>query len=256
MDTNKRLIELKGVTKSYSSLKVLENISLHLSPGEIVSILGPSGCGKTTILNIIAGLTFQDEGEVKVAKNKRIGYVFQAPRLIPWKNIENNILFVQKNYPLEKNTARKIRKELIHMTGMEEFIHCFPCQLSGGMKQRVSLIRALSILPHILLLDEPFKSIDEETISIIEEIILQIWKKTRQGILMVTHNQEKAFKLSNRVYILSPRPAKIIKEVEIPLSESTELFLSQFDYSMYSSNKESEKRLGPGIKKFISGEVR
>jgi len=222
----KKLIKLEKVNKNYGSLRVLEDISLYLCEGEIVSILGPSGCGKTTILNIIAGLILPDKGKVRVAKDKRIGYVFQEPRLIPWKNVEENILFVQKNYPLPEDVARKIREKLIYKAGIKDFIRCFPSQLSGGMKQRVSLIRALSIMPDILLLDEPFKSMDDKTISVIEEIILEMWKKEHQGILMVTHSYKEAMRLSNRVYILSQRPARVIKKIEIPLPGLTEFSLS------------------------------
>jgi len=208
-----KLVELNKISKSYGSLKVLKEISLFLSAGEIVSILGPSGCGKTTLLNIIAGLIPQDKGEVRVAKGKRVGYVFQEPRLLPWRNVEDNILFVQKNYPIKEDLAKQVRDKLICMAGMRNFIHRFPSQLSGGMKQRVSLIRALSILPHILLLDEPFKSIDRETASVIEGTILNMWRREIEGIIMVTHDWEIAFRLSTRVYVLSQRPARVLKKL-------------------------------------------
>lgn len=223
----RKLIELRRINKSYGSLKVLEDVSLSLLEGETVSLLGPSGCGKTTILNIIAGIISPDNGRVRVAKGKRIGYVFQEPRLIPWKSVEENILFVQKNYSLTEKSAREIREKLIEEAGMKDFVHSFPSQLSGGMKQRVSLLRALSIIPHILLLDEPFKSMDGETVSVMEKIILQMWKKEHPGILMVTNDYEKALRLSNRVYILSQRPARIVEERPAPALESTNSFLFQ-----------------------------
>ena len=244
----KKLIELEKINKNYGFLKVLEGVSLHLFEGEIVSILGPSGCGKTTILNIIAGLILPDKGKAWVAKDKRVGYVFQEPRLIPWKNVEQNILFVQKSYSSTEGTARKIREKLIYQAGMTDFVHCFPSELSGGMKQRVSLIRALSIIPHILLLDEPFKSMDHKTVSVIEEIILQMWEKEHQGILMVTHNYKEAMRLSNRVYILSQRPATVVKELPIPVLEPTEFFLPQLSYSAYFSNQGLERNLGLPVK--------
>ena len=216
----RKLIELRRIKKSYGSLRVLEDVSLYLLEGEIVSIFGPSGCGKTTILNIVAGIISPDNGRVRVAKGKRIGYVFQEPRLIPWKNVEENILFVQKNYSLAEKSAREIREKLIDLAEMKDFAHSFPSELSGGMKQRVSLLRALSIIPHILLLDEPFKSMDSKTVSVMEKIILQIRKKEHPGILLVTHNYQEALRLSNRIYVLSQRPARIVEERPIPVLES------------------------------------
>jgi len=221
----RKLIELRRINKSYGSLKVLEDVSLSLLEGEIVSIFGPSGCGKTTILNIIAGIISPDNGRVRVVKGERIGYVFQEPRLIPWKNVEENILFVQENYSLTEKSAREIREKLIDRAEMKDFAHCFPSELSGGMKQRVSLLRALSIVPHILLLDEPFKSMDSKTVSVMEKIMLQIRKKEHPGILLVTHNYQEALRLSNRIYVLSHRPARIIEERPIPALESTNSFL-------------------------------
>lgn len=238
----KKLIELEKINKNYGSLRVLKDVFLYLSKGEIVSIVGPSGSGKTTILNIIARLILPDKGKVRIAKDKRIGYVFQEPRLIPWKNVENNILFAQKNYSLQEDVARKLREKLIHKTGMENFVHYFPSQLSGGMKQRVALIRALSIMSHILLLDEPFKSIDNETASVIEKIILEIWEEENQGILMVTHDYKKAIRLSNRVYFLSQRSARLVKESQKFLPESPELSLPQSDYHRNSFNQEFSKK--------------
>lgn len=221
----RKLIELRRINKSYGSLKVLGEVSLSLLEGEIVSIFGPSGCGKTTILNIIAGIISPDNGRVRVAKGERIGYVFQEPRLIPWKNVEENILFVQENYSLTEESAREIREKLIDQAEMKDFAHSFPSELSGGMKQRVSLLRALSIIPHILLLDEPFKSMDSKTVSVMEKIILEIRKKEHPGVLLVTHNYQEALRLSNRIYVLSQRPARIIEERPIPALESANSFL-------------------------------
>jgi NitT/TauT family transport system ATP-binding protein len=221
----RKLIELRRINKSYGSLKVLEDVSLSLLEGEIISLIGPSGCGKTTVLNIIAGIISPDNGRVRVAKGKRIGYVFQEPRLIPWKSVEENILFVQDNYSLAEKSAREIREKLIEEAEMKDFAHSFPSELSGGMKQRVSLLRALSIIPHILLLDEPFKSMDSKTVSVMEKIILQIRKKEHPGILLVTHNYQEALRLSNRIYVLSQRPARIVEERPMPALESTNSFL-------------------------------
>lgn len=235
----RKLIELRRIKKSYGSLRVLEDVSLSLLEGEIVSIFGPSGCGKTTILNIVAGIISPDNGRVRVAEGKRIGYVFQEPRLIPWKNVEENILFVQKNYSLAEKSAREIREKLIDLAEMKDFAHSFPSELSGGMKQRVSLLRALSIIPHILLLDEPFKSMDSKTVSVMEKIILQIRKKEHPGILLVTHNYQEALRLSNRIYVLSQRPARIVEERPIPVLESTNSFLFESsDVNIFPSRNE------------------
>jgi len=243
--TCQKLVELENVKKKYGSLPVLEDISLHLSEGEIVSIVGPSGCGKTTILNIVAGLVSPEQGKVRVAGGKTIGYVFQEPRLIPWRNVEQNIVFVQKNCPLSKALARETREQLIGKVGMKDFVHYFPSQLSGGMQQRVSLIRALAIMPHILLLDEPFKCMDDKTISVIEKIVRQMDKEKRPGILMVTHDYRTAMRLTDRVYLLSPRPAKVVGHFQTAVSGSTQFFPSQPGYHLCFSGLTLEKILTP-----------
>jgi len=214
-----KLIELNKVYKSYGSLRVLKNISIRVFKGEIVSIIGPSGCGKTTILNMIAGIVSPDRGKVWVCENKRMGYVFQESRLIPWKNVEKNILFVQKNYPFDREEARRVREKLLKLVAMERYASYFPSQLSGGMKQKVNLIRALCILPDILLLDEPFKSMDRESASVMEKAILRMREGKLQGILMVTFDLERAIRMSTRIYLLSHKPTKVIKVLEPPFSE-------------------------------------
>jgi len=213
---DEKLIELNKVYKSYGSLKVLEGISLQVFKGEIVSIIGPSGCGKTTILNIIAGIISPDEGKVWVDENKKMGYVFQESRLIPWKNVEKNIWFVQKNYSFDKKKARKIREELLRLAGMERYTSYFPSQLSGGMRQKVNLIRALCIFPDILLLDEPFKSMDRESALVMEEVILSMMGERIEGVLMVTFDFERAIRMSSKIYFLSQKPTKVMRILEKP----------------------------------------
>jgi len=213
---DEKLIELNKVYKSYGSLKVLEGISLQVFKGEIVSIIGPSGCGKTTILNIIAGIISPDEGKVWVDENKKIGYVFQESRLIPWKNVEKNVWFVQKNYSFDKKKARKIREELLRLAGMERYTSYFPSQLSGGMRQKVNLIRALCIFPDVLLLDEPFKSMDRESALAMEEVILSMMGERIEGILMVTFDFERAIRMSSKIYFLSQKPTKVMRILEKP----------------------------------------
>ena len=219
---DEKLIELNKVYKSYGSLKVLEDISLQVFKGEIVSIIGPSGCGKTTILNMIAGIISPDEGQIWVDENKRMGYVFQESRLIPWKNVEKNIWFVQKNYSFDKKKARKIREELLRLAGMERYTSYFPSQLSGGMRQKVNLIRALCIFPDILLLDEPFKSMDRKSALVLEEVILSMMEKRIQGVLMVTFDFERAIRMSSKIYFLSKKPTRVMRILERPFCQEIE----------------------------------
>lgn len=207
------LVCLDGVNKHYSSLDVLAGVSARVGRGEVVCLVGPSGCGKTTMMNLVAGLIKPDSGHVTIAGDSVIGYVFQEPRLLPWKTVEANIAFAQASSGIPREKARGMRKSLLRRAGLQDFEASFPSQLSGGMKQRVSLIRALSVKPDILLLDEPFKSMDPATVTIIQNMILDLIEGGDVGILMVTHDSAEAIRLSNRVYVLSARPARVLRQV-------------------------------------------
>lgn len=209
-----KILEVKGVEKKYNSLEVLKDIDLDLKAGEIVSLLGPSGSGKTTIFRLITGLTEPDHGLVNLRAGTRVGYVFQEPRLVPWKTVEKNLEFVQNNF-IDKKEARLLRDKLLKMSGLDGFRFSYPGQLSGGMKQRLEIIRALAIKPDLLLLDEPFKSLDAHLRVSLRKMLFNYWQQERLSLFMITHDPEEAVLLADRILLLSRRPGRIIRELKV-----------------------------------------
>lgn len=204
----KKILVSKSISKKYEENLILENINFELYSGEIISILGPSGVGKTTFLNILIGLTEQTSGEIINFGNK-IGYVFQEDRLVSWLNLFENIKLVQKN-----SNDNEIFKNL-ELVGLSDYYNYFPSQLSGGMKHRGSIARALTYAGDIMLLDEPFKSLD---IKLRLELLdlMKFLKDTRKiGFILVTHDIEEAVYVSDRILIFKGKPAKIVKEINV-----------------------------------------
>jgi NitT/TauT family transport system ATP-binding protein len=211
----------------------LSNVSLQIAEGEFVSFIGPSGCGKTTMLRVIADLQQPTSGSLSVngmtAENARLarsyGYVFQAPALFPWRTIEKNL-----KLPLEimgfSESEQKIRAErYLSMVNLKGFERKFPWQLSGGMQQRVSIARALSFDPAMLLMDEPFGALDEIVRDHLNEQLLQLWKSTEKTVLFVTHSIPEAVFLSTKIVVMSPRPGRIIDVIDcnFPADRSLEI---------------------------------
>jgi len=211
----------------------LSNVSLQIAEGEFVSFIGPSGCGKTTMLRVIADLQQPTSGTLLVngmtAENARLarsyGYVFQAPGLFPWRTIEKNL-----KLPLEimgfSESEQKIRAErYMSMVNLKGFERKFPWQLSGGMQQRVSIARALSFDPAMLLMDEPFGALDEIVRDHLNEQLLQLWKSTEKTVLFVTHSIPEAVFLSTKIVVMSPRPGRIIDVIDcdFPADRSLEI---------------------------------
>jgi len=204
------VLKADGLTKRFGDLLVIDNWSLELKEGEKIVLLGPSGCGKTTFFRIVSGLERQSEGKVETFVDK-IGYVFQEPRLLPWRTVYDNLKIILDD-------EKKI-KQIIGMMGLEGFEILLPSRLSGGMKQRVNIARSLLVQPQILLMDEPFTSLDLNIkLSIIEDM-KKMWNKSYFSILMVTHDIKEALMLGNKVVILSQRPSRILKVFNIDLSE-------------------------------------
>lgn len=207
-----RLLELVGVCREFQTeqgtLTAVENLSLSAAPGEVVALVGPSGCGKTTLLNMAAGILSPTRGRVIRAAATRVAYVFQEPRLLPWKTVEENLRFVQEGVFPEGEAAR-IRREILDQAGLTQFRQACPHELSGGLKQRVELARALVVQPSLLLLDEPFKSLDSPARRQLHRLLQA--EHGRQGftVLLVTHDPEEAVLLADRVVLLSERPARI-----------------------------------------------
>ncbi len=209
-----KAIEFKNIKKSYGNLTVVDNRSFEVNEGEITCLLGPSGSGKTTIYKLAAGLIRPEQGEINYKKGLRSAYVFQSPRLLPWKTVEENIIFAQENY-LNKDKAKKIRDELLELNGLGDFKDSYPAQLSGGMKQRVEIIRALAIWPDLLLLDEPFKSVDTQLKLNLRKMLLRFYEEMNLTVLLITHDPEEAVLLADKIYILGDKGANIKKEFSI-----------------------------------------
>jgi len=218
------LLSLREISKSYGEknrkVKVLDNISLDIYD-EFTSIIGPSGSGKTTLLKIIAGVEKPDTGEIKqYTKDLRIGFVFQFPTLLPWETVLENVTLPLIANGVSREKAREIAEKYLGLVGLSGFEDFYPHELSGGMRQRVNIARALAIEPTILLLDEPFSHLDPLTAENLRSEILDIWLSgatTVRSIILVTHNVDEAILMSDRIIILTPRPAKIVKIINIDL---------------------------------------
>lgn len=216
-------LSINGIEKSFSlkdgkRLKVLDNINLDIEKGSFVSIVGPSGCGKSTLLYLIAGLEKADRGSITVAGKEvtkpgpdRI-VVFQEDGLFPWLTVFDNVTYGLKIKGLSKEEMEKKARDVLQMVHLSQYIDSYPHQLSGGMKQRVSIARALVMEPDILLMDEPFSALDEQTRMVLHRELLEIWRKTKVTILFVTHNIREAVQLSEKVVVFATRPGKI-KEI-------------------------------------------
>lgn len=224
----KTVVKFNNIEMIYHSLdgetKAIENISLEVKKGEILGIVGPSGCGKSTLLSIAAGLITPSRGEVFIngsivsKSNRDIGYMFQKDQLLEWRTILGNVVLgleiQNKLKEKDYNTAREMLKNY----GLADFIDAYPSQLSGGMRQRAALVRTLLLEPSLLLLDEPFSALDYQTRLAIADEIGVILKKENRTALLVTHDIAEAISLSDRIVILSNRPAKIKEIIDIELS--------------------------------------
>ncbi len=221
-------ILIDGVSKSYMDSKqgavlALDKISLTISENEFVVLVGPSGCGKSTLLNIVGGLLSPSGGHVFVEglpeeRDPAIGVVFQDVGLFPWRTVADNIAFGLEELGVAQPEKQARLARYIKMVGLEGFEHAYPHQLSGGMRQRAGIARALSIQPDLLLMDEPFSALDAQTRTLMQEELLRIWQATRVTTLYVTHNIQEAVYLADRVVVLSRRPGRIasILPIELP----------------------------------------
>ena len=224
-------VEIKSVTKKYlnkkgENLLALSDISLTINPQEFVVLVGPSGCGKSTLLNMVGGLLSPTEGEIYFDElpeghDPLVGIVFQDIGLFPWRNVYDNIAFGLEELKVSSKEKSKRIEYYTELVGLNGFEKSFPHQLSGGMRQRVGIARALAIEPDLLLMDEPFSALDAQTRTIMQDELLAIWEKTRLSTLYVTHNIAEAVHLADRVIVLSRRPGKVsnILSIELPRSE-------------------------------------
>jgi NitT/TauT family transport system ATP-binding protein len=200
----------------------LSNIDLSIKRGEFVSLIGPSGCGKTTLMRVIADLEHQTEGAITVngvspqeARLARAyGYVFQAPALFAWRNVLRNVTLPLEIMGMAREERLRRAAKYLEMVGLNGFERKFPWQLSGGMQQRVSIARALSFEPQMLLMDEPFGALDEITRDHLNEHLIRLWEQTRKTVVFVTHSISEAVFLSTKIVVMSPRPGRIMEVIE------------------------------------------
>ncbi|TFJ94205.1 ABC transporter ATP-binding protein [Lentibacillus salicampi] len=221
-------LNIDNISKSFQrqdeqQLKALENINLEINEGEFISLLGPSGCGKSTLLSIMAGLSKPTSGSVRLENNiitepgPDKSMVFQEPALFPWMSVKENVTF-----PLRKNFSKKEQEakaaEYLKMVHLSQFAENYPHELSGGMQQRVAIARALAMDSGLLLMDEPFGALDEQTRQVLQDEVEKIWLDTKKTIVFVTHSIREAIKLSDRVIIMSARPGTVISDFRVNLN--------------------------------------
>jgi NitT/TauT family transport system ATP-binding protein len=216
-------LAISGLCKRFDGLEVLSGISISVERGQFISLVGPSGCGKTTLLRIVAGLEDASSGNILLdgralrGPGSDRGFVFQTDNLLPWRTILSNAMIGPELAGKAGPHERQRTLDLLKLVGLEGFESYFPRQLSGGMRQRVNLARALAIDPEILLMDEPFSALDAQTREIMQTELLRIWEKGRKTVLFVTHQIDEAVFLSDHVLVLARRPGRIRETVDIKL---------------------------------------
>jgi len=230
-------IIVDGVTKVFQEgdreTWVLDTVSLRVADGEFLSLLGPSGCGKTTLLRILQGLTPADAGWAQVGgrpvtrPSPNVGFVFQADSLWPWRDVLRNVTFGLEVQGRPRADAEATAHELLRLVGLDGFERYLPHQLSGGMRQRVNLARALAIDPEVILMDEPFAALDAQTREVMQLELLRIWSARRKTVVFVTHQIDEAVFLSDRVVVMSARPGRVRETVPVEFPRPRALALKR-----------------------------
>jgi NitT/TauT family transport system ATP-binding protein len=223
----KPILLVDGIVKRFETqdgtLTAVDHVSFDVAAGEFVSVIGPSGCGKSTLFNIIGGLTDGYEGSVSVAGEQvsgphaAIGMIFQEESTFPWRTVIDNVAFPLELAGLAKAARYDKARHFVEMVGLAGFERCYPAELSGGMRQRVSMARTLAASPKILLMDEPFAALDEQTRLLLGDKVLQIQQELKQTTLLITHNITEAVQLSDRVLVMTYRPGRLKRAVAIDL---------------------------------------
>jgi NitT/TauT family transport system ATP-binding protein len=223
------MIRVRSLSKEFGTrdngggVLALSDIDFEVHDNEFVTIIGPSGCGKTTLLRIIAGLIPYDQGEVAIdglavtGPGPERAVVFQNFALMPWADVLGNVTFGLEVRGRPQDECRDRAKDLIKLVGLEGFEKRLPKELSGGMQQRVGLARALAVNPQILLMDEPFGALDEQTRRLLQEQLLRLWEGQRKTVVFVTHSMDEAVMLGDRVMLMTPRPGRVKEMIEVPL---------------------------------------
>ncbi|MFD1697027.1 ABC transporter ATP-binding protein [Roseibium aestuarii] len=219
------LVSLRGISKVFSNgTTALQNMSMDIRQGEFISLLGPSGCGKSTVLRIIAGLGDPSSGTIEWPTSNHdasgkalpeISFVFQEPTLMPWATVFNNVWLPLRLKGISKQAARDRVLEALEMVGLEKFAEAYPRELSGGMKMRVSIARALVTRPKLLLMDEPFAALDEITRFKLNNDLLHLWEKFGWTVIFVTHSVFESVYLSNRIVVMAARPGRVVNDMAV-----------------------------------------
>jgi NitT/TauT family transport system ATP-binding protein len=219
-------ISIQNLTKTYpgaTPVKALDDVNLQIREGEFVALLGPSGCGKSTLLNLIAGFEFASGGELLVGGNMvrkpgpDRGVVFQEAALFPWQNVWQNVTFGPRLQGRPAAEYEPRAREMLKITGLEDFVNHLPVQLSGGMRQRVGIARVLTMGSKVLLMDEPFGALDAQTRLEMQELLLSVWQQLRTTVVFVTHDIDEAILLADTIYVMSARPGRLQSRIEVPL---------------------------------------
>ena len=219
------ILEIKNLKKIYHTkdkeILAVEDFTLNVKEGEFIAIVGPSGCGKSTILSVLCGLENKSNGIINIKKDSKIGYMLQQDSLFEWRNILNNCLLgLEINKNLNTKTKNNVIK-LLNAYGLKDFIYSYPDNLSGGMRQRVALIRTLANNPSLLLMDEPFSALDYQSRLAISDDIYNILKKEKKSAIIVTHDLAEAISMADRIVVLTKRPAVIKKIIDVNLTDKS-----------------------------------
>jgi NitT/TauT family transport system ATP-binding protein len=221
-------LEIRDLNQSFprddgSQLVVLDHLSFDVKDKEFVCILGSSGCGKTTLLRLIAGLDVARAGSIILdgeeikGPNPKVGFVFQEYSLFPWRNVIDNIAFGLEMNGIPKEDRYRIAEHYLDLVNLSQFKNSYPSELSGGMRQRIAVARALALEPVLLLMDEPFGALDAQTRNMLQKELLDIWDKTRKTIIFITHSVDEAVFLADRIIVLTPRPGRICQIFPVEL---------------------------------------
>lgn len=224
---NKGLVECRDIGVIFgtgtASVEAVKSVTLTVQPGEFVSLIGPSGCGKSSMLSIVAGFMQPTSGTATLDRvpirrpGPERGVVFQQYSLFPWLTVRKNVEFGLKMAGLSRSTRETNARTLLGLAGLLAFENHFPDQLSGGMKQRIGIVRALATSPQVLLMDEPFGALDTQTRAVMQEILTNMWQQFRISVFFITHDIEESIFLSDRIYVMTARPGRIKAEITVPL---------------------------------------